>query len=68
MIKLCSGIDDSLVTLFGEFKFIIDEDSFKRCLIFEDVRKWFFNFVEGLFLRVLSDCGVFEIVKVIVRR
>ncbi|XP_068716159.1 DNA polymerase iota-like [Montipora foliosa] len=68
MIKLCSGIDDSPVTPSGEFKSITDEDSFKRCSTLEDARKRLSNLVEGLLLRVSSDCGVPETVKVTVRR
>lgn len=59
MVRLCYGIDDSKVILFGDFKLISDEDFFKKCLIFDDVRKCFKSFIDGLFSRVFYDFGIF---------
>ena len=68
MTKLCRGIDNSKVTPSGEFKSISDEDSFKKCSTLEDARTRLINLIEGLLLRVSSDAGVPDTVRVTVRR
>ena len=68
MIKWCHGVDDSEVMPSGDYKSISDEDSFKKCSTFQDVKNRLNNLIEGLLPRITDDVGMPRTIRLTVRR